>query len=413
MIGIVENIDNNMRDLVFDIDGENFDRVYEQSEWIEVQKLLLGNPTPRYMLSSEERNKRFIHESISTFENFINESIKTEVPFIISERLEGLLFNIKHPIAKRMISESNNIITNTTEATLIDYDEKDTNKFTFTTSSKFTDALKNTLNIEYSTAHIPTLYDIMKVNKELYEELRTSIKIGRLVNKLYPSEYTPNGENSIEDFVNAVKLSRNRKFDNFEIVTGKDIIKYYYRDNYDDEAFNGSELGNSCMGYDWCESFINFYKINPSVSLLILRSETDNNKIVGRALIWDLDTVDGKKVKGKFMDRIYYTKNYQKELFIEHARDNEWYHYLNGAKIWNPNVKDYFKKFIVISTVKTFVENPLDVYPYMDTMMFYFPNSMFLSNSSLYSEETGEDYYYLQNTEGGYSVDNDGEDSDW
>jgi len=411
LIGITRSLNGYTTNNVFNVGEEKYDRVYEQYEWGKVQNMLIEKDKiiPTYMLSKEERDKRFIRENIYTFESFITEAIKTEVPFIISERLEGLLSNIDHPIAYRMIKESNNINIYSKEATLIDYDDNDTDKFTFTSANKFEDALKNTLDIKYSTADIKTLYDIMKVNKELYEELRTSIKIGRLVNKLYPSEYTPNGKNSIEDFVNAVKLSRNRTFKNFEIVNGKDIVKYYYRDNYDDDAFDGSELGNSCMSYSYCSSYINFYAINPGVSLLILKSDKEEGKIVGRALLWDIGTVNGKEVKGKFMDRVYYTKNYQKELFIEHAKNNGWYCYEHGnlsSNIWNPDKNKH--ENIQFSTVIGFVKSPTDEYPYMDTMQYFYIHREFLSNSSSF-EESNEPYYYLDSTDGGYTVENDEE----
>lgn len=46
---------------------------------------------------------------------------------------------------------------------------------------------------------------------------------------------------------------------------------------------------------------------------------TRNNKLEARALIWETD-------KGKYMDRVYYTKDHLANAFYKYAENNGWLH---------------------------------------------------------------------------------------
>jgi len=344
-------------------------------------------------------------DKIDSFGEFLLEGKKLSVPFVISERLEGVLSEMKHPIAKRLIAESKGT-TESIEATLIDYDNVNTGKFTYTVPNKFVDSLDKITGIKYPPDNFPDralIYDIMKKNAAIYEMYRTSIKIGRLVNKLYPNEYKASGKDSIEEFVNRINLIRNRRFDNFDIVEGDDIIKYYNLSSYDTEALGGSELDNSCMSYPQCGEFLRFYADNKDVKLLILRSEDDKEKIVGRALLWGLSYVNNKPKNRNFMDRVYFIKNYQKQLFVEHAENNGWYHKETQHSsaddpIWNPDTNLF--ENLKLKTKATFKESSTDQYPYLDTLKWFYVDEGFLSNTVEYKENG--DVYYLEDIDGNY-----------
>lgn len=367
---------------------------------------------------------KLIHEKskynkLNTFKDFMSDNIfeknETSVPFVISQRLQNLLTDIEHPIAERLVADSFSMETYTTVATLIDLDDGNIDRFTYTIPNKFTDFITSDemshINIEKES--LPTskgrIYDIMKNNKELYERYRTSIKIGRLVNKLYPNEYKPNGDGSIEELVDAIKLSRTRKFDRFDIVEGEDIVKYYDEGSYDEEASNGSELGNSCMSAKKCGEYIKFYAENKGVKLVILRSNK-GDKILGRALLWDISHVNGKERDGKFMDRVYFTHNHQKELFLEHAKNNGWFHRYaqhNSAsgKMWNPDTEEY--DYLIFKTKSTFKKSSNDKYPYMDTMKWLYVNKGYLANSVQYKEKDDE-VFFMEDVNGEYHIEGKG-----
>ena len=97
----------------------------------------------------------------------------------------------------------------------------------------------------------------------------------------------------IENFANLYKTFASKKDLEFKVVTGNDILKYYHKDNYFNQ--NGS-LGNSCMKSESCQDYFNIYTQNPMISMLVVLAP--NEKLIGRALLWDLG-------EDKVMDRIY------------------------------------------------------------------------------------------------------------
>lgn len=94
-------------------------------------------------------------------------------------------------------------------------------------------------------------------------------------------------------YIEKIKTLNQYNPDNFEIVTGDDILKYYDKNNY----YNRSgSLNSSCMRTADHENKLRFYTKNSNISLIIFKL---NDKILGRALLWT--TTTGEKV----MDRIY------------------------------------------------------------------------------------------------------------
>lgn len=322
--------------------------------------------------------------AIPSFENYINESEATSVPFTISERLEKLLQNINHPIADRLIKDSRYNSNNPSpNATALDYDDINMDMLTYIIPSKL---IKN-IAVPGNSNDKFILYRKLTLDRAMFKNLSSPIRIGKLINKIYRDEYKSSGENSLEGFVDSIKLERNRTYDNFEIVKGDDIIKYYNLSSFASAALKGTNLGNSCMAGDDKKALIEFFAIN-DVSMLILKSENEPDKIVGRALIWDIAEVDDKKkVDIKYMDRVYYVDYYEKELFVELAIRNKWYYKTKNAgkpnnNIWNPNTNDV--GVVNLKTKSSFIENPNGLYPYMDTMKWFYVDDKFLSNTMKY-----------------------------
>jgi hypothetical protein len=100
------------------------------------------------------------------------------------------------------------------------------------------------------------------------------------------------------------------------VVNGSDIVNYYDQKNY----INGdtSSLGNSCMRYDHCSEYIEFYAANTSnVDMLIALNQ--DGLLCGRAILWKANC--GTKI----MDRIYGT-DVMVEKFKRWAIDNDYVH---------------------------------------------------------------------------------------
>jgi len=136
---------------------------------------------------------------------------------------------------------------------------------------------------------------------------RGEIKVGRFArafltlpevkSELGPLTFT---DKDYEDFVNLYKSLSDKNENRFEIVRGKSIKKYYLEDIY---AYGEKgQLGNSCMKYNSCQEYLNFYSKNKkSCNLLVYLNP--NGELLGRALVWKLkkSPCDAKY----FMDRIY------------------------------------------------------------------------------------------------------------
>lgn len=376
-----------------------------------LERMLKGKHKPTY------EPKKFVYENnfkiLNSFNEFmILEGVDDSVPFIISQRLEDLLKKINHPIAKELINLSANDDGYSDEATLIDLDEIDDDKFIYTISNKYKDAIQRTRKDINPESDKSKIYDFIKTNSEIYYTYPSSIRIGRLINKLFPNKYNVSGtNNSIESFVDAVISKRKEKYKNIDIVNGQDIIKYYDEKSYNEDAFNGSELGNSCMRYEHCSEYIEFYAENPDVQLVILRNSKDKSKINARALLWKIEYNIGKKEKtGYFLDRIYFTKRYQKNILIEYAKKKLWFYKKeqnsrSDTPIWDPTLN--FTSNWDFKTVPTFKKSSTGKYPYLDTLKYFYVDRGFLSNTMKF-KEGDETVYALEDTDGRYSIEENG-----
>jgi len=241
--------------------------------------------------------------------------------------------------------------------------------------------------------------------------IKTSqLKIGKFVTAMFTKGGIDFKPTDIEDFVNkyksVVKQMRD-KFDSFKIVKGEEIRKSYLHENY--LNMNGS-LGNSCMRYDKCKSFLDIYVENEDkVSLVVLMNdkvkvkkkvsdgagglveieEEMENKVTGRAILWTDE--DNRKV----MDRIYTNNSADEQLFKDFAKANNfWYkkeqNMYEDTPFVGPN--DEEERYITVQ-LKAVNHN---YYPYMDSMKFYDPNTGMLTNNGSSGNE-----YTLTDTDGG------------
>ena len=230
-------------------------------------------------------------------------------------------------------------------------------------------------------------YDSVIRNSKFWTSGRTpEYGIGRWVRRVYKEVLKkPIKDTEVESFVNSYKSTYDGVFkgsDAFELVNGEDIRKWYLVDRYEEES---GQLGNSCMRYSRCQPYLDIYVQNPEVcQLLILKSEKDPEKIIGRALVWTLH--DGPGVAGrKFMDRIYTIKDSDRLRFMEYAKKNA---FLTSAS------HTY--------TIQLKPDTEYSYYPYMDTFYSYDKRTGILSHD-LSSNSSVE----LRNTDG-TSSDTDG-----
>jgi hypothetical protein len=317
---------------------------------------------------------------ILNFFDFISENYKKiEVPFQFCQEFDYVIREIDSPISKAF----QRLRLKSSDISLVNIgDENDT--ATFTTSLKLSQHFK-TEDEKQLTTYIQPLTR----NVEIYSKNRTTIKIGRLIRKLFGPEFS---DVEIEKFVNQYKSSLDSKVLNFEIWDGYKILDGYQSKNYTYDGASSNPLMNSCMNDEL--QLIDFYQYSPVKLLVILNNE---QHIFGRALIWKTD-------KGLFMDRVYTAFDSDYFKFIEYAKKNNiiykeenrsgnLIHYVKDGKAsWFPmkvklnfNIEEYSKE--------EFTGQVRDI-PYMDTFIYGQKNT--LSNY----EPLDDKYYVLTDTDG-------------
>ncbi len=240
------------------------------------------------------------------------------------------------------------------------------------------------------------VYNIEKLAKidstkseEVWISNRQELKIGRAVGALLRAaditEYKPK---DIEAFVNLYKSTidkMNDKFSFFEVVHGNDIAYWYSYVHYYERR---GTLGNSCMS-GVSDYYFDIYTSNPDqVGLVILKSEKDESKIVGRALLWTLN--DGKK----FMDRIYTINDSDLELFRDYAKEQGWYSKYSNYSSAESTVVAPSGERINIDIEVTLSKKSYKNFPYLDTLKYFYDNGSGLltineSSDALLLEDTG------------------------
>jgi hypothetical protein len=271
------------------------------------------------------------------------------------------------------------------------YDEDITKKMLDAVEQKLSDGTitQNDINNLFTDTHY-----------ELSTKSRNSTGIGRLVNQIFPGKYS---SKEVEEFVNNFKNLNKPTENKFELVSGEDIRKYYLVSNYVEEK---GDLGNSCMRKLSCQTYLNIYVENLEiVKLLIYKNE--NDKILGRALIWKLNAYNDLDNKAPyFMDRVYTIDDATKKLFHDFAEKEKW--------AWRTSSTYHRSQDITFDGVEhdsISLEIQLDKwkfneYPYMDTFKRLDP-----SDGILYNDEEEKDWT-LTSTDGDYE-DNNGVWSDY
>ena len=342
---------------------------------------------------------------LNTFEDFLFsnlfEAVKTPLPFKFSDRLRDILIRISDRISEDLLLQEMN--GEDREITLIDIDNDDNNKFTYILSNKLHDYLAKRHNYDpEQRSYILTAMrsHMISIDDPMWTTLRTSSRIGSFVQKIFPKKYV---EREVEEFVNAVKAKRVEEFERFRIVKGDDILKYYLYENYDDRA-EETPLGVSCMRHSKCQEFLKFYTEN-NLEMVVMMSDEDNDKIMGRALLWKVKTIDGEITDRKYMDRIYTIEDYYIQMFKNFAIKNNWLYKNNQNRMPNEYICDPSdksckrRKLITDNNIKR-----TKTFPYLDTLAYYYWKDGYLSNIESLTSNDNEQPYFLQNIHGQYTI---------
>ena len=185
-------------------------------------------------------------------------------------------------------------------------------------------------------------------------------KPGAFVGKLFKN--IPSKE--VEKFSNLFRTQSLMPKFTFKIVEGDEIKKYYHYSSYIKDCWGNTmgSLGASCMKHDRCQKYFKIYtKNSDQVKLLIMLDE--NDMLIGRALLWDIES-------NKIMDRIY-TKLDEDYMFHFKKWATQNGYLYKSQQNWNNTIffenlnikqKELYLEFNLGKTPKK--------YPYMDTFKF-------------------------------------------
>lgn len=218
------------------------------------------------------------------------------------------------------------------------------------------------------------------------------MKIGRFVNQLLRGINVSFKDKDIEEFVN-IYISAMRIFTSPEttlsLVEGNSIAEWYDLSKYYNDEGN---LGKSCMRFTNCSPFFKIYTENKDKCKMLIMVE--DNKLIGRALIWTLDSGD------LYMDRVYTNSDAYKGVFTQYALNND-IKYFNGytngrndREVVIENNKNGLVDFKV-----TLENHKYDKYPYMDSFRFLKDGVLQMNNSATsdyidMTSTTGNPYRY-------------------
>lgn len=268
-------------------------------------------------------------------------------------------------------------------------------------AKKFYELLFKDINTKYNAIDISKYADkvsfisdaqfIRKSEKtgKFFSDKNNLIKVGRVVNSILKDNKIITTEKEIENFVNKFKarceILNNIKID---IVNGGSIREWYYENNYCrmtrsiDSRLGKGSLGRSCMRYYECQNYLDIYVQNPKECQMIISLDSEN-KLRARALLW-------KTNKGRYLDRIYYTFDSDKDVILDWV-------YKNFGKIDGYDTEGY--GHIVQLTGPN---SQYDEYPYMDTFEFYHPQSKRLC-MGMSSVDNVTELLRLNETDGSYN----------
>ena len=205
-------------------------------------------------------------------------------------------------------------------------------------------------------------------------------------------------EPTLEQIKTVSQYLKNFGTGTFEVIGGDDIGEYYN----ESRMYKAGSIGtmkDGCMRYESMRNSINnIYSGN--ASMLILRSNEDKDKIIGRANLWTTD-------KGVlFMDRIYSGED-NIILFKKWAKDNGYMHkrrqtYGAPRSVTNTHSDESveIKMDITICNYKDlFNENGNIEVPYMDTFKYINTDDGRMIN---YAPDNNEDgtWWLMENTNG-------------
>ncbi len=338
-------------------------------------------------------------------EDIILESIVNESIVYFSKTLRELLIRLKDSEIGKSLSEIEGVDVKS-DVTFLDIDKD--GYLSFSTMRNAVSLIKSvyphvvddnhsSINLNPHTDLVDQIHLLGKT--ELFVKSRNQIKIGKLINKLFPGKFS---DKEIEEYVNKFKALLDKVGEKLSIVDGEDIALWYNKKNYKN---SDGTLGSSCMRGS--EGIFGIYTNNPEVCRLLIL--TEDSKLIGRSIIWRLNSINkefGGEKPEYFMDRQYTAKDSDVNKFINYAKEQGWAYKTNNNhhSVQGVTFKDQSIVTLMSVQLKPVSDNEYEykTYPYVDTFRRYNPSTGELVNDED-DDSDNEGCYLLDSTSGGYT----------
>lgn len=172
---------------------------------------------------------------------------------------------------------------------------------------------------------------------------------------------------------------------NFELVSGEDIRKWYFEANYYDCK---GTLGNSCMRYENAQDYFDVYV--DKAKMLITKKA---GRLTGRAIVWEIDE------NTTILDRVYTCFDYLYNCFIDYAKENKWIIrednsllHTGDEQYWLVPEDNYTTSRHLSFKIK--LDKDYEFFPYVDSFRYYNQTENYLTTelSECALDSTDGDY---------------------
>ena len=330
--------------------------------------------------------------------NFIFESLINETMLYLSPDFRDTLKRIKLPISDDLLSLQSKDIK--PDITFVDLGDEGMATFKTMKMAKkhiseewpgswFINAVDDP-----SGGDMTGTSDYIAQRSSYWNKSRNPIKIGRLVNTIFPGKYS---QKEVEEFTNKFKSLQTSE--RIYVVEGDDIYFWYKSENYYESK---GSLGNSCMK-GGLEPWFKIYTQNPGICKMLIVTDEDEEgveKLKGRALIWEVKNVVKSGMDftefDTFLDRQYAISDSIVTKMRSFAEDRNWaiktnnnHHFFSGVTFKGVD----YKLSMEVNLEKWNFSN----FPYVDTFRRLDPETGILYNDN--DDDLGG--YYILNSDSG------------
>jgi hypothetical protein len=259
------------------------------------------------------------------------------------------------------------------------------------------------LNIEIDSerhSKYISIGNIYNSHRELWTKSKNPIRIGKLVNTIFPDRFT---QLEVDYFVKKFKSVQSGENEKIYVVSGDEIAYWYDHNNY---LRNVGTLGSSCMSKG-DKSWFDIYVKNPEVCNMLVVTDLDSDgleKLKGRALIWYPTNVyeysDSEfKEFDTFLDRQYSIDPSIVEKMCDYANRMGWAYKTENSHTNLRGVTFNGKNIKLDMEVQLNKNLTYNYFPYLDTFRKFIPTENKLYNNN-YEDDDG---YLLNNDDGRFT----------